>query len=72
MVKCIHIKNGVDGNRVPFGCSREPAVGVSRCRRTGCSGSRAGFVNTPVSNEARLPALRDRTCWSLREILFGG
>ena len=35
----------IDGNLPSFGCSREPAAGVSRCRKNRQSASRVGSVN---------------------------
>ena len=55
-----------DGKFAPIGCSREPAVGVSRCGRFARSDSRVGPANSTLSSGARLPPLRDRTCWSLK------
>ena len=48
-----------DGNFACFGCSREPVVGVNRCRRLRQSDSRVGSVNSPwPSNGTRIPPLQ--------------
>ena len=64
---CTYLKDS-DGKFAPFGCSREPAAGVSRCGRIERSDSRVGSVNEAkaFSNGTRFPPLRDRTCQSLK------
>ena len=55
-----------DGKFAFYGCSREPAVGASRCGSSRQSDSRVGSVNAPVgvSNGTRLPPLPG---WDLLE-----
>ena len=49
MVKLHHILiKDADGKLAFPGCSREPAVGVSRCGKSWRSDSRVGSVNEPV------------------------